>query len=68
MDEPPAARHEYFLLQVHAEQRRHPPVVTGVLEDLRTGRRFPFGTLEDLTRLIHLGPGPRESDPNGTTP
>ena len=53
MPEPDPVRNGYFLLQVRTDCSGPRPAMSGVLEDLRTGRRFPFDSLERLQALVH---------------
>jgi hypothetical protein len=63
MSQPADVRHGYFLLQVRTEAAEKRPALSGVLEDLRTGRRFSFDSLERLQALMHpAGPGPWTED------
>ncbi|MCC6319094.1 MAG: hypothetical protein IT361_15545 [Gemmatimonadaceae bacterium] len=45
------AIHSYYLLHVCSQGGAHEEI-SGMIEDLRTGRRFPFATLSALTRLV----------------
>lgn len=53
MPESAPIHHGYFLLQVRADRTTPAVALSGVLEDLRTGRRFPFESLEHLQALVH---------------
>lgn len=46
--------HSYYLLHV-CSHGGAPEEISGMIEDLRTGRRFPFATLSALTRLVRPG-------------
>lgn len=63
MSETDLVHHGYYLLQIRTDHTT-PAVMTGVLEDLRTGRRFPFDSLERLNALVRpsgpASPCPKE--------
>ena len=51
---PPAgsAQFGYFVVQAKAEFQEGQTEVSGVLENLHTGERLPFGSPEELGRLV----------------
>lgn len=52
MDAP--IRHGYFVLQARAESIGTDLALTGVVENLATGDKWRFGTVEELTQLLRL--------------
>lgn len=61
---------EYFMIRIHPNPDPDPPVIAGAVEHLGTGEKRPFGSGEELLRLLgswpdrtyHLPPGSGGSD------
>jgi len=47
-----STRHGYFVLQASAQQHGSSAELTGVIENLSTGRKQPFGSAEEITHLM----------------